>query len=142
MNWGVKIVLGMVTFMLFIIVMVCYMFYVHGRDALIEDDYYEQGINYNDEFNATRQMLNANAEPEINISARQIIIKLKDSADYNLNLKRASNNTDDKKINGSTVGSSNLILVERVGLPTGLWFLKLQWKAKGKDFMFKKNITL
>lgn len=142
MNWGAKIVMGMVTFMLFIIVMVCYMFYVHGRDALIEDDYYEQGINYDDEFNATKQMLNADAEPEINISAQQIIIKLKDSASYNLNLKRASNITDDKIKNGSTVGSSNLILFERTDLPKGLWFLKLKWKVKGKEFMFKKNITL
>ena len=142
MNWGAKIVMGMATFMLFIMVMVCYMFYVHSRDALIEDDYYEQGINYDDEFNATRQMLNADAEPEINISAQQIIIKLKDSASYNLNLKRASNVADDKTRNGFTVGSSNLILIQRNDLPKGLWFLKLQWKVKGKEFMFKKNITL
>ena len=134
--------MGMATFMLFIMVMVCYMFYVHGRDALIEDDYYERGINYDDEFNATRQMLNADAEPEINISAKQIIIKLKDYASYNLNLKRASNVTDDKTRNGFTVGSSNLILIQRNDLPKGLWFLKLQWKVKGKEFMFKKNITL
>ncbi|RZK47690.1 MAG: hypothetical protein EOO87_21595, partial [Pedobacter sp.] len=124
------------------IVMVCYMFYVHGRDALIDDNYYEHGINYNTEFNATRQMLNANAEPEIDISSRQIIIKLKDSTSYHLSLKRASNNIDDKKINASTVGPSNLILVERTGLPKGLWFLTLQWTVKGKDYMFKKNITL
>ncbi|RZK19254.1 MAG: hypothetical protein EOO86_08120 [Pedobacter sp.] len=142
MNWGTKIVLGMVTFMLFIIVMVSYMFYVHGRDALIEDDYYEQGINYNDEFNATQHTLNANAEPKIDVSDQQIVIKLKDSASYKLNLKRASNNTDDKKYDGLTVGSSNLILINRNNIPKGLWFLKLEWKVNGKDFMFKRNITL
>lgn len=134
--------MGMITFMLFIIAMVCYMFYVHGRDALIEDDYYEQGMNYNTEFNATMNMLDANAAPEIVISPSQIIIKLKDSATYHLNLKRASNDKDDKTFNGSTVGPSNLILIERTDFPSGLWFLKLQWSVKGKDFLFRTNLSL
>ena len=41
--------MGMFAFMLFIVGMVIYMFHVHGRDALIEENYYEKGINYNAE---------------------------------------------------------------------------------------------
>ncbi|WP_158542109.1 FixH family protein [Pedobacter chinensis] len=142
MNWGTKIVLGMATFMLFIIAMASYMFYVHGRDALIEDDYYEQGINYNKEFDATQHTLNADAEPEIKLLPQQIVIKMKDSASYELFLKRASNNVDDKKYTGNTISNANLILINRTDLPKGLWFLKLQWQVNGKDFMFKRNLTL
>lgn len=142
MNWGAKIVLGMGIFMLFIISLVSYMFYVHGRDTLIEDDYYENGIKYDQEFNASQQMLNHHAEPQINISKQYIVLKLKDSSAYSLTLKRASNQKDDQHFEGATKGTENLILIDRSDLPKGLWFLKLNWKWNGKALLFKHNLTL
>ena len=76
MNWGTKIVLGMAVFMLFIIGMVVYMFKIHGNDALVEEDYYEKGLNYNQEYKAKENTLNDGAEPDIKITDSQIIIQL------------------------------------------------------------------
>ncbi len=142
MNWGTKIVLGMITFMLFIIGMVIYMFFVHGRDALIEENYYEKGINYNEEYNAKQNTLNDNAEPAIQINKQQVIITLKDSASYKLVLMRASNNADDLKYEGNTIGTSNLILIDKSKMGKGLWFLNLQWHSGKKKYQYKKNIML
>ncbi|WP_165585768.1 FixH family protein [Pedobacter nototheniae] len=142
MNWGTKIVMGMVTFMLFIVGMVIYMFVVHGRDALIEENYYEKGINYNEEYNAKQNTINDNAQPNIQINKQQIIISLKDSASYKLVLMRAANNADDLKYEGNTIGASNLILIDRNKMGKGLWFLNLQWQLGKKEYQFKKNIML
>ncbi len=142
MNWGTKVVLGMITFMLFIVCMVVYMFRVHGRDALVEENYYEKGINYNVEFNAKQNVINEHAQPVINITKNQIIIELKTAAKYELVMMRPSNSLEDVKLQGNTSGTANLILVDRTKMGKGMWFFNLQWKAGNKDYMFKKNITL
>ena len=142
MNWGTKIVLGMVAFMLFIVAMVVYMFSVHGRDALVDEDYYEKGINYNQEYNARQQMIDDKAEPVITINDSQLIIQLKDSASYELKLMRPALAKDDMKVNGTTVGDANLILLSHKGMHKGMWFLELKWNSRNKAYLFKKNITL
>ena len=142
MNWGTKIVMGMITFMLFIIGMVIYMFYVHGRDALIEENYYENGINYNAEYNAKQNVITNNASPKISVTKTQIVIQLKETATYELTLMRPANQLDDVKLQGETTGTANLILVDKSKLAKGMWFLNLKWRSGTKDYLFKNNITL
>ncbi|WP_412468675.1 FixH family protein [Pedobacter sp. KLB.chiD] len=143
MNWGTKIIMGMFAFMLFIVAMVIYMFHMHGRDALIEENYYEKGINYNAEYDARQNVLQDDAKPRITITNTQLVIQLKDSAQYELILMRPANSNDDIKREGYTTGPSNLILVDRAKMVNGMWFLNLSWRNHaGKKYMFKNNITL
>jgi len=142
MNWGTKIILGMITFMLFIIAMVIYMFHVHGRDALIEENYYEKGIDFNTEYNAKQNVINDNAKPKIINTPNQLIIQLKDFAEYQIVLMRASNSNDDFKLNGKTTGDSNIILIDKTKIPKGMWFINLSWRSSKKDYLYKNNITL
>ena len=142
MNWGTKLVLGMALFMSFIIGMVVYMFKQHGNDALVEEDYYEKGINYDKEYDAKSNTLNDDATPEIKLSQSQLIIQLKDEADYQLTLMRPSAKEKDVKSNGKTIGDKNLIIIETGSLDKGLWSLKLQWRSNGRDYMFAKDITI
>jgi hypothetical protein len=142
MNWGTKIVLGMVAFMLFIIGMVVYMFKVHDNDSLVEEDYYEKGLNYNQEYQAKENVLNDDAEPNIKINVNQIIIELKDSASYELKLMSPANAKADISNKGNTIGETNLILIDKANMHTGLWILELKWLSKNKQYQFNKNITL
>jgi len=142
MNWGTKIVLGMAAFMLFIIGMVVYMFKTNGNDALVEDDYYEKGINYDQEYAAKSNTLNDDAVPVIKISKSQVILQLKDAADYQLTLMRPSEAKKDVKSSGKTIGDAHLIIIDASPLDKGLWSLKLKWSAKGKDYLFVKEITI
>ena len=142
MNWGTKIVLGMIAFMLFIVAMVVYMFSVHGNDALVDKDYYEKGINYNQEYNAKQNVVEESAQPIISINKSQISIQLKDSATFELKLQRPSTVKDDILIKGNTSGKSNLIKLNSATMPKGLWFLELKWKSNNKEYLFKKDITL
>ena len=142
MNWGTRIVLGMVAFMLFIIGMATYMFMVHDNDSLVEEDYYEKGLSYDQEYKAKENVLNEDAQPEIKINANQIILQLKDSATYTLKLMRPSNAKDDVISKGNTIGETNMILIDRANMHTGLWFLELRWISNNKEYQFNKNITL
>lgn len=142
MNWGTKIVLGMIAFMLFIIGMVVYMFRVHDNDPLITEDYYEQGINYDDQYKAKEQVLNDNAEPKIQISESQIIIQLKDSAQYELKLLNPSSSKQDYFKKGTTIGDSNLIVIDKGEFKLGRWMLELKWNSGQKNYLYTKNVSL
>lgn len=142
MNWGTKIVIGMATFMLFIIVLVAYMFKVHGNDALVEEDYYEKGLNYNQEYVARQNTINSKAEPKITINPNQLLIQLKDSASYELKLMRPSAKKEDVNLKGNTIGQTHLILIDRLPLAKGMWTLELKWKANQQSFYYKKDLTL
>ncbi|TDG36637.1 hypothetical protein EZJ43_09035 [Pedobacter changchengzhani] len=142
MNWGTKIVMGMLAFILFITAMVVYMFAVHDKDPLIEENYYEKGINYNADYNALQNVIKDNASPKITVTANQIIIQLKEKGTYKLVLMRPSSSADDVKINGTTAGDNNLIVVDKSKLAKGRWFLNLQWQSQEKDYLFKENISL
>lgn len=142
MNWGAKLVLGMAVFMSFIIGMVVYMFKNHSNDALVEDDYYEKGISYDKEYEAKSNTLNDSATPEIKQSQSQLIIQLKDAADYQLTLMRPSAKEKDVKSSGKTIGDENLIIIEAGSLDKGFWSLKLEWRSNGRDYLFTKDITI
>ncbi|MFW0718400.1 FixH family protein [Pedobacter sp. N23S346] len=142
MNWGSKILLGMGCFMLFIIAMVVYMFAKHDGDALVDEDYYEKGITYNSIYNAEQNMLNEDAQPKIVVNEKQLIISMKDSANYHLVFMRPSNKAEDLKLEGETIEPEHLILVSRAHLQKGIWFLNIQWRIKGKDYLYKTKLTL
>ena len=142
MSWGTKIVLILVTFMLFIIILVTYMFSVNGKDALVEEDYYEKGLSYNQEYNAKQNVLDNNAQPQIKITENQIIVQLKDSATYVLKLLRPSAQKEDIATKGNTIGNGNLILIDRKSLSKGLWTLSIQWESNKKSFFYKTDLTL
>lgn len=142
MNWGTKIVLGMVGFMLFIIGMVIYMFHVHGRDALIEENYYEKGIDYNTEYNAKQNVVDDNAKPKIMNTRTQLIIQLKSPASYQLLLMRASDSKDDLKLIGKTTGNGNIILIDKTKIAKGMWFINLSWHSDNKEYLYKNNLSL
>ena len=66
MNWGTKIVLGLGTFMIFIVCAAIYMV-SNDTDTLEEDDYYEKGLSYDDVYDRKQNMQDDDAKPTIQI---------------------------------------------------------------------------
>lgn len=142
MNWGTRLVIGLAAFMLFIISMAFYMFRIQDRDALVEDDYYEKGIGYNEDMQAKQRTLDDNAAPEIKISESQLILQLKAPASYSLKLLKPSASKEDHAQKGVTAGEANLIVIDRARMSKGLWMLELRWESHQKAYLYQKNISL
>ena len=142
MNWGKKIIITMAAFMLFILALGAYMLSKQGNDTLVESNYYEKGLRYDEEYKQKANTFADHAEPAITVNPNQVIIRLKDSASYTLVLMRPSNAQADKKQNGNTLGNSHLILLDRKPADKGLWCLDLKWKSNQKQYQYKKSITL
>lgn len=142
MNWGKKIIITMAAFMLFILALGAYMLSKQDNDTLVESNYYEKGLRYDEEYKQKSNTFADHAEPVITVNPNQVIIRLKDSASYTLVLMRPSNARADKKQSGNTLGNSHLILLDRKPADKGLWYLDLKWKSNQKQYQYKKSITL
>ncbi|WP_316738866.1 FixH family protein [Pedobacter aquatilis] len=142
MNWGGKLILTMLIFMAFILAMGAYMLSKQGNDALVESNYYEKGLNYDDEYQSKKNTVDDGLTPIIKVNESQIVIQMKDCCNYELRLIRPSDAKSDKKMKGKTIGENHLILIPRTAQDKGLWFLDLEWKINNKNYRFKQNITL
>ncbi|MDR0800970.1 FixH family protein [Fluviicola sp.] len=72
MNWGKGIIVGMVLFMGFIITMVVIM--MQQKIDLVQEDYYQQELEYNKQYDAESNYLSAQKPIEIRSSADTLLL--------------------------------------------------------------------
>jgi hypothetical protein len=140
MNWGTKIILGMASFMLFIVVLVLIMFN-SKKDALVDTDYYEKGINYNKVYNRKEQTKTDHAEPEISANQDMVIIRFKHPAKGTAGLMRTSDKALDKSLTFES-NMNNQVIIPAGHLKKGAWRLIIEWTSDEKSYLYEQEITL
>ena len=140
MNWGTKLIIGMLTFMTFIIVLVVQMFR-SNNDALVDNDYYEKGIHYNIDYNKKENVIKDQAAPEVRIEANTIVITFKESATGTVKLIRTADKRMDQNLVLNT-DAANQFQLPLTGKAGGLWKLKLDWKSNGTAYLYEKEVML
>lgn len=140
MNWGTKITIGLLTFMTFIVVLGVLMFRSND-DALVDTDYYEKGINYNEVYNKKQNVKNHLATPEISVVNNIIVIKFIHTADGTAKLIRTADKRMDKTLVLAT-DSLHQFHIPITDVASGLWKLQLDWKNNGKAYLYEKEVML
>lgn len=133
MNWGMKIVVGLATFMLFIVAAGIYMV-SHDSDSLIEEDYYEKGLSYDNVYERKQNLVDDDAKPVVKIDRDTLLIYFTRANNKGeLSFKRPSDGDLDRKIPFVTV-------TERFVLPIssftkGNWTLEISWESNNKTYI-------
>jgi len=133
MNWGYKIVFGLGAFMLFIIGAGIYMV-SHDSDTLVESDYYEKGLNYDETFHKKENLLNDHAKPKIQLLKDTLLIQF--SADVNkgnLNFKRLDDKAQDQQLPFYT--NTNKFKLPLSSFKKGNWNLEIDWVHSDKSYI-------
>jgi hypothetical protein len=139
MNWGTKLVIGMGLFMAFIITLAVLMMR-SGSDDLVDQDYYQKGIEYDKDYVRKNQMQKDQAEPEISIGDSLRIV-FKKPATGSIRFLHPSDKKNDRSVNLNS-GTANEIVLPLTDISKGHWKLTLEWKSEEKEYMFEKNITI
>jgi len=139
MNWGTKLILGMLTFMTFIITLVVLMVR-SDSDDLVDSNYYEKGVQYNKDFDRKNQLIIDKAEPEIRESD-PLKITFKSPAAGKIRFIHPSNKTMDKWMD---FDSNPGLEVEfpLSNFKKGHWKVSIEWKSNGKFYLYEKNIQI
>ncbi|TKC05941.1 FixH family protein [Pedobacter frigoris] len=140
MNWGTKLMIGMGMFMAFIVVLAVLMFN-SKTDALVDMDYYEKGLNYDEEYNSKEQVKTDNAAPDIQLSPEGIVLGFKNSAVGNIRLMRVSDKKLDKKISFETNPDREFAVVT-TEMVKGRWRLIISWNSEEKSYLYEQEVNL
>lgn len=140
MNWGTKIVLGLGTFMSFIIVLAVMMFN-SKTDALVEQDYYEKGIHYDETFDRKEQVLKDHAAPLISIKPEFLHITFSKPAKGTIRMVRNSDKKQDRLMPFKT-DTAMQVNLPLGGLKKGTWKLIAEWDSAGKAYLTEQEIQL
>jgi hypothetical protein len=140
MNWGTKIILGLASFMIFIVVLGIMMFN-SKKDALVDTDYYEKGINYNQTYNSKEQTQTDHAKPGILINQDMLLLTFTQKATGTIKLMR----TSDKNLDIAIPFTSNVnqqVIVPAANLQKGSWRLIITWASNAKNYLYEQEITI
>ena len=130
----------MTSFMVFISVLGLLMF-KSSKDALVDDDYYETGINYNKVYNRKEQALIDHAIPEIAANQELIIVRFKNRAKGTARLMRTSDKSLDQTIPFESDTNHQLVIPAKE-LKKGAWKLILEWVSNERSYLYEKEIIL
>jgi hypothetical protein len=139
MNWGTKLVIGMGLFMAFIITLAVLMIR-SGSDDLVDQDYYQKGIEYDKDYARKSQMQKDQSEPEIKISDSLRII-FKKPATGSIRFLHPSDNKKDRIVSLNS-GTKKEIALPLEDITKGHWKLIIEWESEKNEYMFEKNMTI
>lgn len=138
MNWGVKIIVGLGSFMIFIICATIYMV-TSDSDSLIEDDYYEKSLTYDDVYERKQNLQDDHAKPKIIVNNDTLYIKfIREHINGTILLKRPSNGRLDKEKSLQTNTGTYKLPIK--GFQKGNWLLEVNWESEGKKYGLTQSV--
>lgn len=141
MNWGTKIIIGMLTFMSFIVVLAILMFR-SDTDALVDKDYYEKGLKYDETYRLKAQVLLDSVVPDISVEKKSLLIAFKTTAEGTIKLVRTADQRQDRILSFKTT-EGNKVEIPLNSLSGGQWKLILNWKSgDGKSYLNEQEVII
>ncbi|MBB6500109.1 FixH family protein [Pedobacter cryoconitis] len=140
MNWGIKITIGLASFMSFIIVLAVIMFN-SKTDALVDNDYYEKGINYNQVYNLKEQVKHDQAKPLVKVNTEVISLLFKEQAKGRIRLMRTSDKRMDRVMPLET-NADRQVFIPVSALQKGSWRLIIEWESQHKKYLDEREISI
>lgn len=143
MNWGHGITLAIISFISYIMFMVVTM--LSTSSDLVEENYYEAGVNFEKRIQAVRNSKNIKNNILVDVNQKYLAIEfpkkvIMDSVlEGSIHLYRLENGSLDKHFAFSTTaGNTQLIPLEKI--EKGNYKLLLSWKTNESDYYVDKDM--
>lgn len=142
MNWGKGITLAIIAFISYILFMVFTM--ISTSSDLVEDNYYEKGINFESRIQAIKNSKAIKERILIRVEKEFLAIEfpedviMKDVTEGTIHLYRPENGKLDRRFSFSKA-AGNMQLVELNKIEKGSYKLLLSWKTNESDYYVEKG---
>lgn len=140
MNWGVKILLTLVTIVVVTVSVGIYMV-SKDNDSLIEEGYYEKGLSYESVIEHKRNVQLHNAQPQITIKENYIEVLFNEGSNKGeITLRRPSDQDLDKTIPFTTLDKKYTLSLSSI--QSGAWEINLSWEQNNIPFFYTKRVFI
>lgn len=138
MNWGLKIVLGLGAFMIFIVSVGIYMVR-KNTDTLEDEDYYEKSLSYDEVYQRKQNLLDDGARPAVSVKNDTLYVSFRKP--YNegkLVFKRPSDKSLDTTL--PFVAQNQQYSLPAASFAKGSWRLEISWQQGGRVYTSDHNL--
>ncbi|HLV24623.1 MAG TPA: FixH family protein [Moheibacter sp.] len=132
---GLMIALG--CFMVFITSLV---FFAGNMGEMVEENYYDKTVHYQDDINAAQRTNNLAEKPEIVQQANGYLIKFHQPPQSGEILFLRSNNSEEDILQPLKLNARNEQLVHAIKLKEGEYEVSIRWKQNGEDYLLKQTV--
>lgn len=136
-TWGHGVIVALACFMVFISSLV---FFAGNMGEMVEDDYYQKTISYQDDIDAANRVNELKQKPELIFQANGILIKFYEKPETGEILFLRPNNSEEDVKHPLKLNSRNEQLIHALELVDGDYEVSIRWKQNGQDYLFKKTI--
>ncbi len=137
MNWGKATVAILVIFVLFIGGLSYFMFAAPNDDY--DHQYYEDGLNFDHDYNREKQVTKDHAQPKIEVDTCCIKVTFPQTINGKVRLSRPSSDASDTTIIlDNRDGSPIQILTNH--LVKGKWQLVFDWISNNKTYLYHQEV--
>jgi hypothetical protein len=139
MNWGKRLILGMILFMGFILAMCVYMFNLPEDDY--DHQYYEKGLTFNRDYDRERLVITDKAQPVIRQGKGDVAIVFKQPAVGIIKFINPLGKNKDLAFPLNTGTAKNIsIPVNKLG--AGRWGVKIEWSSDAKNYLYQQDLFI
>ena len=140
MNWGNKIIVGMASFILFIVGSGIYMV-TKDSDSLIDENYYENSLTYDQVYDSKQNLVQDHAKPVLDVQNDTLTIHfVGENNKGTLTFKRPSDGTLDKEIPFYTQQKHFKLPIS--SFVKGNWALEISWKQGDKSYLHSQDLYI
>ncbi len=142
-HWGHGLALALLSFMIFIVSFLVRFQLQQGNSMdLVTEDYYNHGLQFENEFQALQNVKTLEEIPSIKVEDKQLVIHFPENIEPKegrVKIYRPSNKIMDKNF-PLTLNNHEMRLNEKT-FEEGKYNISVSWKnQEGKDFIIKKEI--
>lgn len=138
LNWGHKLVICMISFMAFVAILVASM--MHEKVDLVENNYYEKGIKYDQEI-ASKTNADQYMDVKFDNSFLTLHNKKSNAVSGSVMFYRPSDENKDFTLPFDVVANRNT-LIPVSALDKGLWNIKVYWTDDTGEHLIERELML
>jgi len=136
-TWGHGIVVALACFIIFITSLV---FFAGNMGEMVEENYYEKTIHYQNDIDAAKRANSLTQKPEIIEQANGYLIRFYEHPESGSVLFLRLNNSKEDVRQPLKLNSRMEQLVHALDLEDGEYEVSIRWKKNGQDYLLKKTI--
>lgn len=108
---------------------------------MVEENYYEKTVHYQDEIDAAQRVKTLDKKPEIIEQANGFLIRFYDQPESGEIWFLRSNNSDEDVKQSLKLNSRKEQLVHALDLKNGEYEVSIRWKQNGQNYLLKQTVN-
>lgn len=137
-TWAHGLMIALGSFMVFITSLV---FFAGNMGEMVEDNYYEKTVHYQDDIDAAKRTNSLAKKPEIIQQANGYLIRFYDQPESGEIWFLRSNNSEEDVKQPLQLNSRKEQLVHALDLKNGEYEVSIRWKQNGQNYLLKQEVN-